>query len=79
MRNNNIQNINKGKITYSRSHIHHIRNGKKYTLISQNHVRSRQKGYFNLVVPAGSATVEEMTLLVLSENAQHEIEEHVMA
>lgn len=32
-----------------------------------------------MVVPAGSATVEEMTLLVLSENAQHEIEEHVMA
>lgn len=30
------------------------------------------------MIPVGSATVAGMTLLALSENAQHEIAEHVM-
>lgn len=52
--------------------MHHTSNIQKFRI-------SKKIKKFNLIIPVGSATVGEMKLLALSENAQHGIEECVTA
>lgn len=47
--------------------------------IQQKYSGSTESRSIHLSAPVGSATVGWMTQQVLSENAQHEIEEHVVA